>query len=168
MKPLGKDPSWPFPASGDCLHSWAHGSSTPISASIFRWCCPLCLSSCCLTSSFFQWDLFIHFCLRGFFIAAYELSLVVVSGSYSLLPCMGFSLWWLHLLWSTVFTCLGFSSCTGSFSWHMGLLHQLNNDLSIFGCTGSFLLHMGSLSLWCVGAALYHLAVAASLVEHRL
>ena len=50
----------------------------------------------------------------------------------------------------------------------MGLLHQLNNDLSIFGCTGSFLLHMGSLSLWRVGAALYLLTVAASLVEHRL
>ena len=29
------------------------------------------------------------------------LSLVVASGGYSLLPCLGFSLQWLLLLWST-------------------------------------------------------------------
>ena len=33
--------------------------------------------------------------------AARRLSLVVASGVYSLLRCMGFSLWWLLLLWST-------------------------------------------------------------------
>ena len=36
----------------------------------------------------------LHFCARG-------LSLAVASGGYSSLRCVGFSLWWLLLLWST-------------------------------------------------------------------
>ena len=39
------------------------------------------------------------------------LSLVAVSGGYSLLLCAGFSLRWLLLLWSTGSRCVGFSSC---------------------------------------------------------
>ena len=42
--------------------------------------------------------------------AAHRLSLVAVSGAYSLLQCAGFSLQWL-LLWSMGSRCLGFSSC---------------------------------------------------------
>ena len=38
-------------------------------------------------------------------------SLVAVSGGYSLLRCMGFSLGWLLLLWSTGSRLTGFSSC---------------------------------------------------------
>ena len=50
---------------------------------------------------FFFFNKFIYFWLRWVFIAACRLSLVAVSGSYSLLPCVGFSLEWLLLLRST-------------------------------------------------------------------
>ena len=43
----------------------------------------------------------------GSFVTACRLSLVVVSGSYSLLRCAGFSLWWLLLLRSTGSRCAG-------------------------------------------------------------
>ena len=39
------------------------------------------------------------------------LSPVVASGGYSSLQCVGFSLQWLLLLWSTGSRCTGFSSC---------------------------------------------------------
>ena len=52
-------------------------------------------------------NLFIYFCLHWVFVATLGLSLVVASGGYSLLRCVGFSLRWL-LLWS-----MG-SRCTGS------------------------------------------------------
>ena len=52
-----------------------------------------------------------YFWLRWVFVAARGLSLVVASGGYSLLPCTGFSLWWLLLLQSTGSRCVGFSSC---------------------------------------------------------
>ena len=55
--------------------------------------------------------LFIYFWLRWVFVAARGLSLVAVSGGYSLLQCMGFSLRWLLLLWSTGSRYVGFSSC---------------------------------------------------------
>ena len=60
---------------------------------------------------FFKFYLFIYFWLRGVFVAARELSLVVASGGYSLLQCTGFSLQWLLLLWSMGSRCVGFSSC---------------------------------------------------------
>ena len=49
--------------------------------------------------------------LRWVFVAAHGLSLVAVSGGYSLLRCAGFSLQWLLLLQSTVSRHAGFSSC---------------------------------------------------------
>ena len=52
--------------------------------------------------------LFIYFWLRLVFVAAHGISLVAVSGGYSLLPCTGFSLRWLLLLQSPG---AGFSSC---------------------------------------------------------
>ena len=55
--------------------------------------------------------LFIYFWLRWVFFAVHGLSLVVVSGGYSLLWCTGFSLQWLLLLRSTGSRCAGFSSC---------------------------------------------------------
>ena len=55
--------------------------------------------------------LFIYFCLCWVFIAAPSLSLVVVSGGYSLLRCTGFSLQWLLLLRSKGSRHAGFSSC---------------------------------------------------------
>ena len=53
--------------------------------------------------------LFIWLC--WVFIAVHGLSLVVASGGYSSLRCVGFSLWWLLLLWSMGFRPAGFSSC---------------------------------------------------------
>ena len=55
--------------------------------------------------------LFIYFWLSWVFVAAHGLSLVAVSGSYSLLRCMGFSLQWLLLLRSVGSMRVGFSSC---------------------------------------------------------
>ena len=55
--------------------------------------------------------LFIYFWLCWVFIAARGLSLVVASGGYSLLRCVGFSLQWLLLLQSTGSGSAGFSSC---------------------------------------------------------
>ena len=54
--------------------------------------------------------LFIYIWLRWVFIAAHGLSLVVVSGGYSLLQCAGFSLRWFLLLRSTGSRSAGFSS----------------------------------------------------------
>ena len=55
--------------------------------------------------------LFIYLWLCWVFVAARRLSLVVVSGSCSLLWCAGFSLRWLLLLQSTGSRRTGFSSC---------------------------------------------------------
>ena len=84
---------------------------------------------------FFFFNSFI-FWLRWVFIAVHGLSLVAVSGGYSLLQCASFSLQWLLLLHSTGSRCTGFSSCgtraqqlwlTGSRAqarqlWHTGLV----------------------------------------------
>ena len=61
--------------------------------------------------SFFNILLFLNFWLCQVFVAVRGLSLVVVSGGYSSLRCVGFSLWWLLLLWSTGSRRMGFSSC---------------------------------------------------------
>ena len=55
--------------------------------------------------------LFIYFWLRWVFVAGRGLSLVAASGGCSSLPCTGFSLWWLLLLWSTGSRRAGFSGC---------------------------------------------------------
>ena len=55
--------------------------------------------------------LFFFFWLHWVLIAARGLSLVAVSGGYSSLQCMCFSLQWLLLLQSTGSRCAGFSSC---------------------------------------------------------
>ena len=54
--------------------------------------------------------LFIYW-LLWVFVAAHGLSLIALSGGYSSLRCMGFSLWWLLLLQSTGSRRVGFSSC---------------------------------------------------------
>ena len=57
-------------------------------------------------------SLFIYlFRLCWVFVAARGLSLVAASRGYSSLRCMGFSLRWLLLLWSTGSRHAGFSSC---------------------------------------------------------
>ena len=61
--------------------------------------------------------LFIYFWLHWVFIAARGLSLVVASGGYSLLPCVGFSLQWLLLLQSMGSRWTGFSSCGSRAQW---------------------------------------------------
>ena len=54
--------------------------------------------------SFLSW-------LHWVFVAVSRLSLVAVSGGYSLLQCAGFSLRWLLLSWSMGSRCSTFSSC---------------------------------------------------------
>ena len=54
---------------------------------------------------------FFYFWLRWVFVAARGLSLVAVSGGYSLLRCAGFSLQWPLSLRSTGSRRMGFSSC---------------------------------------------------------
>ena len=63
-----------------------------------------------LASFLFFKKLLIYFWLLWVFVAACRLSLAVSSRSYSSLQCMGFSLWWLLLLWGMGCRCLGFSS----------------------------------------------------------
>ena len=53
--------------------------------------------------------LFIYFWLHWVFVAAHGLSLVAVSGGYSLLWCVGFSLQWLLWLRSMGSRYVGFS-----------------------------------------------------------
>ena len=55
--------------------------------------------------------LFIYFWLHWVFVAVHGLSLVAASGGYCLLRCVGCSLQWLLLLWSTGSRHVGFSSC---------------------------------------------------------
>ena len=55
---------------------------------------------------------FVLFWLHWVFVAARRLSLVVVSGGYSLLRCAGFSLQWLLLLRSMGSRLTGFRSCS--------------------------------------------------------
>ena len=52
-----------------------------------------------------------YFWLHWVLVAACRLSLVAVSGGYSSLWCVGFSLWWLLLLRSMGSRHAGFSSC---------------------------------------------------------
>ena len=60
----------------------------------------------------FLYKFFFFFWLCWVFVAARGLSLVAASRGYSSLWCMGFSLWWLLLLWSTGSRRVGFSSCS--------------------------------------------------------
>ena len=63
-------------------------------------------------SLFFFLNLFIYlFWLRWVFVAVRGFSLVAVTRGYSSLQCVGFSSWWLLLLWSTGSRCASFSSC---------------------------------------------------------
>ena len=73
--------------------------------------------------------LFFIFWPRWVFTAAHRLSLVAASGGYSSLRCVGFSLWWLLLLWSTGSRCAGFSSCgmRAQYLWLVGLECRLSS-----------------------------------------
>ena len=55
--------------------------------------------------------LLLLFWLHCIFVAACGLSLVAVSGGHSSFWCVGFSSWWLLLLWSMDSRHTGFSSC---------------------------------------------------------
>ena len=48
-----------------------------------------------------SYSFFFFFCCTWSLLLLRRLSLVAVSGGYSLLWCEGFSLWWLLLLWNT-------------------------------------------------------------------
>ena len=60
---------------------------------------------------FFFINLLIYLWLHWVFVAEHGLSLVAVSRGYSSLWCVGFSLRWLLLFWSTGSRHAGFSSC---------------------------------------------------------
>ena len=64
-----------------------------------------------LEGTLFLFILFIYVWLHWVLVAMCGLSLVTMSGGYSLLQCAGFSLWWLLLLQSTGSRHVGFSSC---------------------------------------------------------
>ena len=67
-----------------------------------------------LASSLFLFSkdlILFYFWLHWFFVAAHKLSLVVASGCYSSLQCLGFSSWWLLLLQNTGSRRVGLSSC---------------------------------------------------------
>ena len=67
--------------------------------------------------------MYIYFWLCQVFVAAHGLSLVVVSGDYSL-RCSGFSLQWLLSLQNSGSRYTGFSSCStwAQQVWHIGLV----------------------------------------------
>ena len=86
---------------------------------------------------------FIYLWLRWVFVAVHVLSLVAVSGSYSLLWCVCFSLRWLLLLWSMGSRHAGFSSCDPQAQqlWLVGSRVQAQ----LLSCTGLVpLQHVGS------------------------
>ena len=72
----------------------------------------------------FYINLFIYLWLHWVFIAVRSLSLAAVSGGYSSLRCVGFSLWWLLLLRSMGSRRAGFSSygMRVQYLWHTGLV----------------------------------------------
>ena len=84
---------------------------------------PFVISSTCFVLFCFVFICF-YFWLCWIVVAVCQLSLVVVSRGYSSLQCVGFSLRWLLLLWSTGSRHAGFSSC-GTWaqqSWRTGLV----------------------------------------------
>ena len=99
--------AWRWPMRKPTPASAASGSpptaTTPTVSSVF--------ASGGVLSNFFLINLFIYLWLRWVFVAACGLSLVVVSGDYSSLRCVGFSLQWFLLLRSTGSRRTGFSSC---------------------------------------------------------
>ena len=74
--------------------------------------------------NFFLLYFLVTFWLHWVFVAACGLSLVAASGSYCLVSCAGFSLWWLLLLQST---------CSGAWNQWCG------TGLSCFAACGIFL-----------------------------
>ena len=87
--------------------------------------------------------------LHWVFVAACGLSVVAASRGYSSLQCVGFSLWWLLLLWGTGSRSADFSSC-GAWaqqSWHTGLVapwhvgSSWTRDRSCVPCIGKQILN---------------------------
>ena len=96
-------------------------------------------------SSFFKIFLnFFYFWLCWVFVAAHELSLVAVSGGYSSLRCVGFSLSWLLLLRSTGSRHAGFSSC-GTWAQQLWLAGSRAQAQQLW--------HTGLVAPWHVGSS---------------
>ena len=95
---------------------------------------------------FFIYILFFSFlfCCTGSLLLYVGFSLVVRSRDYPSLQCMGFSLWWLLLLWSTGSRRTGFSTCSARAQqlWRMALEHAgsvvVAHGLSCSGACGIF------------------------------
>ena len=108
-------PSLLLPSAGGCQLSLACGHFSPISAYVVNCCFLFCVSNLILPLSLFL-KRFIYYyfcccCLCSFFIDVCGLSLVATSGGYSLLWCMGSSLWQLLLLGSMGSRPESFNSC---------------------------------------------------------
>ena len=84
-----------------------------------------------------------YFWLHWVFVAARRLSLVAVSGGYSVLWCTGFSLLWLLLLWSMGSRCAGFSSC-GTWAQQLWLTGSRGQALQLWRMGLVAPRHMGS------------------------
>ena len=86
----------------------------------------------------------IYFWLHWVFVAVHRLPLAAESGGYSSLWCVGFSLQWLLLLWSSGFRHVGFSSCVtwAQQLWLMGSRVQAQQ-----------LWHTGLVAPWQVGSS---------------
>ena len=94
---------------------------------------------CSIVYCFFKINLYISlFLIIWVFVAAWGLSLVVVSRGYSLLQFTGFSFRWLLLLQSTGFRHMGFGSCSPGALGYVGF--------SSCGTQAQKLSHMGSVA----------------------
>ena len=107
-------PSPPSPSTSRTFHHrklkfCAHLTVAPHSPTPQPLATTPCSALNCKSTFFFF--LFFYFWLCWVFIAVRGLSLVAVSGGYSLLRCAGFLLEWLLLLRSTGSRRAGFSSC---------------------------------------------------------
>ena len=100
-------------------HLPAHGLVQPVFPLLWNTSSGAKLNLPCVNLSpflllFLKKKLFIYlfiFWLHWVFVAVHGLSLVAVIRGYSSMRCVGFSLWWLLLLWSMGSRHVGFSSC---------------------------------------------------------
>ena len=117
--------------------------------------------------------LFIYLWLCWVFIAVRGLSLVVASGGYSSLRCVGFSLRWLPQLQSMGSRCTGFSSC-GTWAQQLWLAGSRAQAQQLW-CTGLVTLqHVGSsrtrarTRVPCIGRRILNHCATREAQEHKL
>ena len=132
-------------ASCDCRGAWGRCRIPWLFLAVRPgWVWGSCPAPSAETRTFFKilykFYLFIYFWLHWVFVAVHGLSLVVASGGYSSLRCMGFLLRWLLLLQSMGSRLTGSSSCG---------LRALERRLSSCGMRASVVVARG---LWSAGS----------------